>query len=199
MRYQPGHKAQTRERIVAAAERAFSASGYAGVGVDGLAEQAGITSGAFYGHFRSKAEVFRAAAVAGLGRLREGIGTFHATPGQPWIRAFMRHYLAPPFRQGLEGGCALPSLSGEVARSDPETRRFYEAEMLRLLDTLADNMPEDAASPARARAWAMLALLAGGATLARSVEDPAVAQELAAAVTEAVVRVTGEGLQGAGQ
>ena len=196
MRYQPGHKAQTRDRIVAAAERAFSASGYAGVGVDALAQGAGITSGAFYGHFRSKAEVFRAAAVAGLTRLRQGIGTFHARPDQPWIRAFMGHYLAPPFRQGLEGGCALPSLSGEVARSDPETRSFYEAEMLRLLDTLAANMPDDgpdgADVPARTRAWAMLALLAGGATLARSVEDPAVAQELAAAVTEAVVRVTGE-------
>jgi len=192
MRYQPGHKAETRQRILRAAERAFSASGYGGVGVDALAEQAGVTAGAFYGHFRSKAEVFRAAAAAGLTRLRLGIEMFHVRLEQPWIRAFMEHYLAPPFRQGLEGGCALPSLSAEVARADASTRSFYEAEMLGLLDTLTANMPEADGSTARTRAWAMLALLAGGATLARSVEDSAVAQEIAAAVTDTVVLVTGE-------
>ncbi|MGI4944284.1 MAG: TetR/AcrR family transcriptional regulator, partial [Janthinobacterium lividum] len=64
MRYAPGHKAETRDRILSAAEIAFGIHGYDGVGVDGLAAQAGITSGAFYGHFRSKAEVFRVAAVA---------------------------------------------------------------------------------------------------------------------------------------
>ena len=191
MRYAPGHKAETRDRILRAAERAFSLHGYDGVGVDGLAAQAGITSGAFYGHFRSKAEVFRAAAVAGLQRLRSGVAQFHAQPAQPWVRPFMQHYLAPPFRQGLEGGCALPSLSAEVARSDPGTRSCYEAEMLRLVDTLAASLPA-ASLPARHRAWAMMALLAGGATLARSVEDAGVAAEITAAVTNTVAAVTGE-------
>jgi len=191
MRYAPGHKAETRDRILSAAERAFSIHGYDGVGVDGLAAQAGITSGAFYGHFRSKAEVFRAAAVAGLQRLRGGIVQFHAQPDRPWVRPFMQHYLAPPFRQGLEGGCALPSLSAEVARSDPGTRACYEAEMLRLVDTLAASLP-NASLTARRRAWAMMALLAGGATLARSVEDAGVAAEIAAAVTDTVAAITGE-------
>ena len=103
----------------------------------------------------------------------------------------MQHYLAPPFRQGLEGGCALPSLSAEVARSDPGTRACYEAEMLRLVDTLAASLP-NASLTARRRAWAMMALLAGGATLARSVEDAGVAAEIAAAVTDTVAAITGE-------
>ena len=191
MRYAPGHKAETRDRILDAAERAFGKHGFDGIGVDGLAAQAGITSGAFYGHFRSKAEVFRAAAAAGLQRLQAGIRCFHAEPSRPWVRRFMEHYLAPPFRQGLEGGCALPSLSSEVARSDPGTRASYEAELLRLLDALADNLP-DGDVPARRRAWAMMALLAGGATLARSVESASVAAEIAAAVTDTVAAVTGE-------
>ncbi len=191
MRYAPGHKAETRDRILSAAEIAFGVHGYEGVGVDGLAAQAGITSGAFYGHFRSKAVVFCAAAVAGLQRLRQGIERFHEQPGRPWVRPFMQFYLKPPFRQGLEGGCALPSLSAEVARSDSSTRACYEAEMLRLMDTLTANLP-DSAIPARRRAWAMMALLAGGATLARSVEDATVAAEIAAAVTDTVAAVTGE-------
>ena len=190
MRYAPGHKAETRERILSAAERVFGRQGFAGIGVDGLAQEAGVTSGAFYGHFRSKGEVFRAAAVAGLTRLREGIAAFRTQPG--WIRPFMETYLAPPFRQGKEGGCALPSLSGEVARSCPETRAAYQAEMLRVVDELMASLPADSNCP-RTRAWAMLALLAGGATLARTVEDVEIGKEIAAAVTDAVIKVSGEG------
>jgi len=192
MRYGPGHKAETRERILEAAERAFRTHGYAGVGVDGLAAAAGITSGAFYGHFRSKAEAFRAAAAAGLLRLRRGIEDFHGRSGPGWVRPFMQAYLAPPLRQGQPGGCALPSLAAEVARADAQTRACYEAELLRLVETLVANLPPDADAPARQRAWAMLALLAGGATMARAVEDAGVALEIAAAVTDAVVRVAGE-------
>ncbi len=190
MRYAPGHKAETRERILSAAERAFGKQGFDGVGVDGLAQEAGVTSGAFYGHFRSKGEVFRAAAVAGLTRLREGIAAYRTQPR--WVRPFMEAYLAPPFRQGVEGGCALPSLSGEVARSCPETRQAYQAEMLKVVDELMATLPADAAC-ARTRAWTMLALLAGGATLARTVEDVELGKEIAAAVTDAVVKISGEG------
>ena len=86
----------------------------------------------------------------------------------------------------------MPSLSAEVARSCPETRSYYEAEILRLVEALSAALPPDTAIPARQRAWAMLALLAGGATLARSVEDGTVALEIAAAVTEMVVRASGE-------
>lgn len=69
VRYAKGHKQESRARIVAAAGRGFRRLGYGGIGVDGLAREADVTHGAFYGHFRSKAEAFRAAVVAGLREL----------------------------------------------------------------------------------------------------------------------------------
>ncbi len=192
MRYAAGHKAMTRDRILCAAERAFSAEGYAGVGVDALAEQAGITSGAFYGHFKGKAELFREAAVAGLTRLRQGIEAFREREGAGWIAPFIRHYLAPPFRQGLEGGCALPSLSGEVARSTPETRTAYEAAMRAVHASLSGSLPGPGRLPPDQRAWAMLAMLAGAANMARAAESEATGQEIAAAVTAALNLLSGE-------
>src|ERR1700759_2288391 len=59
-----------RARLVDAARRGFRASGFGGAGVDALAKGAGLTSGAFYAHFDSKAEAFRLAVVAGLSFLR---------------------------------------------------------------------------------------------------------------------------------
>ena len=60
VRYGKGHKEESRQRIVAAAGRGFRKLGYGGIGVDGLAREANVTHGAFYGHFRSMAEAFRA-------------------------------------------------------------------------------------------------------------------------------------------
>lgn len=49
---------RTREAILAAATRCFGKSGYPGCGLDAIAQTAGITKGAIYTHFASKAELF---------------------------------------------------------------------------------------------------------------------------------------------
>ena len=52
-----------RERLVEAAGRGFRTGGFGGAGVDALAKGAGLTSGAFYAHFDSKAEAFRSLPI----------------------------------------------------------------------------------------------------------------------------------------
>ena len=59
-------KEETRKRILDAASRSFRTYGYTGVGVDGLAKEAAVTSGAFYSHFGSKSAGFDLALEAGL-------------------------------------------------------------------------------------------------------------------------------------
>jgi AcrR family transcriptional regulator len=48
----------TRERILAQAERLFADHGFNGVTMPAIAEASGITAGAIYRHFKSKAELF---------------------------------------------------------------------------------------------------------------------------------------------
>eukprot|EP01035_Chromulina_nebulosa_P064375 gene64375-88041_t len=78
MRYRDGRKEQTRERILAAAGGCFRRAGYAGIGVDGLAKEAGVTSGAFYAHFGSKRAAFEAALAGGMQELGAAIAAFRA-------------------------------------------------------------------------------------------------------------------------
>lgn len=118
---------QTRERVLDAAGRAFRVHGYAGVGVDALARAAGVTSGAFYGHFRSKADAFGAAALDGLRRLRAGVERARARCGDGWLEALAGFYLGAEHRRDTAGGCALPSLSADVARADEATRGAPDA------------------------------------------------------------------------
>ena len=81
----------------------------------------------------------------------------------------------------------MPSFSPEVARADEASRTVYQAELLRLVEAVADGMPEALdESGRRAAAWTLLAQLAGGVMLARAVPDAALAAEIAAAVRASI-------------
>jgi len=185
VRYTQGHKEESRARIVDAAGRGFRSHGYGGIGVDGLAREAGVTHGGFYGHFSSKAEAFKAAVVSGLQGLRDGVEAVRAEQGKNWIGAFVAFYMGPKRTCTLADACTLPSLSAEIERSDPAIREAYQAELQRVMESIAAGLPAGSDSERAAQAWVLLSLLAGGVTLARAVPDPAVAEQIATAVQRA--------------
>jgi TetR/AcrR family transcriptional regulator, transcriptional repressor for nem operon len=189
-RYAQGHKEESRSRIVEALGRGFRREGYGGIGVDGLAREAGVTHGAFYGHFRSKAEAFGAAVVAGLSELRQGVEAIRAEQGAGWLAAFAAFYMGWKRTCDLADACTLPSLSAEVERADPQARAAYETELRQVMAAVAAGLDgvSDANSQGErdARAWVLLSLLAGGVTLARAVPTEATSEEIAAAVLKAV-------------
>mgnify|MGYP003580692064 CR=1 FL=1 len=57
---------ENREKVVAAAAKLFRERGLAGVGIDALAEAAGLAHGAVYSHFGSKDELAAEAVRAAL-------------------------------------------------------------------------------------------------------------------------------------
>jgi AcrR family transcriptional regulator len=70
--------------MLEAAGRGFRSQGYDGIGVDGLAKGAGVTSGAFYAHFGSKAAAFDAALAAGLDEVIAAIPEYQLKYGDAW-------------------------------------------------------------------------------------------------------------------
>jgi TetR/AcrR family transcriptional regulator, transcriptional repressor for nem operon len=61
MRYSSGHKAQTRQRIVASACRLFTSKGYDATSIGEIMADCGLTTGGFYAHFTNKAELYEEA------------------------------------------------------------------------------------------------------------------------------------------
>lgn len=142
MRYSAEHKQETRTRVIAAAGRVFRQEGYGGAGIDALTKAAGVTNGAFYGHFKSKGEAFRTAVLAGLEELRQGIAALKASQPKDWLTTFVGYYLGYKRTCDLGESCALPSLSPDVMRADDETRSAYTAELKRLIEEVAVGLPE---------------------------------------------------------
>lgn len=172
-----------------AAGKAFRRHGLSGIGVDGLAKGANLTSGAFYFHFPSKLTAFAAAVRAGLEDLREGIAAFQADHGKGWLQAFTAFYMGNRRTCELGDGCALPSLSAEVERAGDEVRSAYEEELRLVAATMAEEL-EPTSLTQQEQAWALLAMLSGGVNLARAVQDPVLSEEIASAVQKAAGALT---------
>jgi TetR/AcrR family transcriptional repressor of nem operon len=188
-RYAPGHKEQARARILAAVGRGFRKRGYGGIGVDGLAKEASVTSGALYGHFASKEAAFKEAVVTGIDELRAGVEALRAEHGAKWVEVFVDFYLGHRRVCDLSESCALQSLTPEVQRSDVETKAAFEAEMTKVARAVADGLAGTDDADRLQRAWALLAILSGGVTLARAVADPAVSNRIAASIRDSAIAV----------
>ena len=183
MRYSIEHKQETRERILDAAARLFRREGYGGSGIGPLTKEAGVTNGAFYGHFKSKSEAFRAVVLSGMQQLKEAIATLKAGQGMHWRRAFIAFYLGQRRTCNIDESCALVSLSPEVMRADDETRDAYEKILASIVDEVSSGLGDLPGDDHDDRAIALLSLLAGGVTLARAVRDPALSERIAHAVS----------------
>lgn len=192
MRYKPGQKEETKEKMVKAASLNFRRHGFAGIGVDGIAKAANVTSGAFYQHFGSKDGAFNAAVNAGLDEVIKGIPMFEKRDGDKWVKAFAAYYLGKTHRDNLAGGCAITSLTPEIVRSSEQTQKAFEEKMLIIIDLIAEGLDGGTLSDRQDRAWAMLSILIGGLTLSRAVKSQKTADKISASIIEAAIAAAGK-------
>jgi TetR/AcrR family transcriptional regulator, transcriptional repressor for nem operon len=172
----------TKERILEAAARGFRTKGYSGIGIDALAKSAGVTSGAFYGHFRSKEAAFIEAMVGGLTEFRVGIEQLRRDRGDHWVVALLDYYFGKQHRDNLAKGCALPIFSPEVIRAEDRVRFAYQTELVKLNESISTGLSSSDETKNHDQAWVLMSLLVGGVTLSRAVRDEDLSDQIAAAV-----------------
>lgn len=187
MRYNTGHKEEARTRMVAAAGRGFRRKGFGGIGVDGLAKEAEVTSGAFYGHFASKEAAFEAAVAAGMDDLAAGVRFFREQHGAKWLERFVDFYVGERRTCELGEACALQALSPEVSRGTDGVKALFEEHMLDVLKAVAEGLEGRTPQERLDKAWGLLSLLSGGVTLARAVADPAQSKAIASGIRKAAL------------
>ena len=187
MRYKPEQKEQTRQRIIIAAAQSFRKAGYSGIGVDGLAKGASVTSGAFYGHFKSKEAVFKEVVANGLEGLYSAITDFKQQYGEHWWEEFADFYTSLKRTCDLTDACPLQTLTPEVGRSNEDIRDIFETGLLKVVKLASSEQADGASQEERDKIWASLAMLIGGVTLARAVSDEELSEEIGTAVRNEVV------------
>ena len=128
MRYGKDQKQATRQRILEAAGRRFKQDGIDGAGVAAVMSDAGLTNGAFYGHFTSKEDLV---ANVLADQLRAQRHSFDAQPSdRAGLEAFIRSYLSPQHRDQCADGCPSAALLDEIARRPAATRQVFTDELM---------------------------------------------------------------------
>ena len=191
MRYKTDHKEKTHQKMLEATGRGFREHGYAGIGVDGLAKAAGVTSGAFYSHFGSKDGAFEAALTAGLDEVIEALPKLQKEHGVKWVDAFAEYYLGKTHRSSLDCGCAMASLTSEAVRFDAKVHGIYEKKMSKIADLIGNGLTGSSNEDRRARAWSMLGVLIGGINIARAMKSSKAAGEVAESIKAAAIKAAG--------
>lgn len=183
MRYEKGHKDETRRRIVETAARRFRTDGIEATGIAGLMADAGLTHGGFYAHFPSKEDLVQSAVEAALRDRREtliaAVDKARADGGDG-LEAIVERYLHAAHRDHPEDGCAIAALAPELARSSARVRETLVRETDALIDLIAGQFPVASPAAARATATAILGLMVGTLQLARAAPDRAASDAMLA-------------------
>lgn len=181
-------KEQTRQRIIVAAGEGIRQRGYGGMGVDGIAKGAGVTSGAIYAHFGSKDKVFEASVMAGMQDFVDGVYFWRESKGDNWLTPFIQWYLSTERREDIIGGCALPGLTADVTRAGANVHSAYEKLLDTLVVAIAEGLPEKIAMQDRKNtALSLLSVLTGAVLMSRAVDDAKVASTIADAAKNAAI------------
>lgn len=177
MPYSVEHKHETRQRILESARRLFNSRGFAEVSIDEVMDNAGLTRGGFYRHFKDKGELYA-----------EAVRWFLCEEApKPWQRPrrsaarksraerIVDAYFSRDHFDDRESCCPLVALPSDVSRAGPAVKGAYQDVLRKLLGLLQDDL---AGPGAHERALSLVALCVGGMVVARSVEDPALARDL---------------------
>lgn len=180
MRYERGRKDASRSRIMEVAAERFRGDGIAASGLATIMSDAGLTNGAFYPHFRSKAELVRESIAAALEAQSHQLEEALASGGP---EGAIEAYLSRAHRDNPEKGCASAALLPELARQPPETRKLYTDRFLSLVRQVSAALPQTEES--EGVALGVLATLIGALQLARAVEGMELSDRILAAGADA--------------
>jgi TetR/AcrR family transcriptional repressor of nem operon len=169
MRYGKDQKQATRQRIVEAAGRRFKQDGIDGAGVAAVMSDAGLTNGAFYGHFSSKEDLVANVLADQLRAQRHSFDAQHSD--RAGLAAFVRSYLSAQHRDECADGCPSAALLDEIVRRPAATRQVFTDELMGVIDDIASRLDPTDVEAARTDALTLFGLMVGTLQLARALTD----------------------------
>lgn len=189
--------AEHRRTILETAARLFRERGFGDVGVAEIMQESGLTHGAFYGHFRSKAHLAEEACREAF--LKSLAGWDDA----PDLATILERYLSPPHRDQPSKGCPISAFGIEISRQPEHVQQQYTEGLRHQLRRLSALLPPGGTEAERWEdSFTLLSTMVGAVTLARGLAgtDPALSDEILTSVRGSLCRhVLGETAQGAAE
>ena len=176
MRVSKEQNAEHHRAIIEAASRLFRKRGFDAVTVVDIMQEAGLTHGAFYGHFSSKtALAAEACRLAFEKRLAEWTDEMSLSDA-------LDLYFCVGHRDDASSGCPMASLVSKIANLDKVIQKQFSRGVSTYVDKITDRLAGRGIRKPQARkqAAAIISTMIGSVALARSVSatDPELSSEL---------------------
>jgi len=170
MGFSQAQKAESRQRVVDTAARQIREHGLEALGVADCMRSAGLTHGAFYGHFSSRDALIVAALEQAMTRGEARVmsrATDAAEHSKTPFEAIADAYLHPAHADNPGTGCALCALAGDAVHATADVKALYTTHLRRL----ADQLTQAAGSGGETLGLGVATTIVGAITLARAVDD----------------------------
>jgi TetR/AcrR family transcriptional repressor of nem operon len=178
VRLTKAQRAENHDRIVGVAARLFREKGVDGVGIDEIMETAGLTHGAFYGHFPSKVALIAEAGAYALDQSGPKRFEGDIAPGSEMRFADLaRGYLSTDHRDHPGQGCAIATLAADIGRQGEAVQAQFARHVDAQFDEIAAWFPGDRKA-ARREAIVKYATMVGALVIARSVGKGPLSEEI---------------------
>lgn len=212
MGYSQAQKAESRKKVVQTAARQLRENGIEALGVADCMRSAGLTQGAFYGHFESRDALIVEALKLALGesearmasRREKGAAAAAAsadTNSAPdatsacrdaMLQETVEAYLGQQHYRNPGAGCTLCALAGEARHAAPDVKALLTAHLRRAAASMAQATAAGTGTDALSesdtqRGLGLMALIVGAMTLARAVDDETLAASILTAARTMVL------------
>jgi TetR/AcrR family transcriptional repressor of nem operon len=194
VRYPAEQKAETHEKILAAATRSFREHGSETNGIGQVMKELGLTKGGFYRHFDSKGDLYATAVARAFEELGDRMAAVAAAaPKGTGLRAVIEHYLSTGHLDSPGIGCPLAALASEIARQPLDVRQRINQSMLGYRERMLRYIPGRAVEDKRALAFILFSGMAGVLVAARALADPQDRERMLAAARSFYVQTFAPG------
>jgi TetR/AcrR family transcriptional regulator, transcriptional repressor for nem operon len=179
--------AQSREELVRSASNLMRSRGFDGVGIDAIAEGAGLTAGAFYRHFESKQALLVEVVQRAMAQAAEHMPSIGSAED---VTQFVAAYLAQRKFKRLLAGCVVAAMSPDLLRNGDAVQAHAAHYVQQIHAAMVQALAPVPAEQAKAIAWHILSAATGGLILARLM-----GAKLGAEIDHAVVANTADLVQ----
>lgn len=172
-------KEESRANILKSASKLFKTKGFAKTGVDELMENAGLTAGAFYAHFDSKAELLEESLRFSFEKARKHLlaGT-ESLSGDELVEQTLRNYVSPAHRDHPELGCAIPAMGSELAQGPVGPKKLISEYIERWIAFFTRHRSGGSVQERREESIQLVCQAIGAVMLSRQVNDPQFSEEI---------------------
>lgn len=183
-----------RNALIAAASKLFQVQGLAATGVAQISEEAGLTQGAFYAHFKSKTLLIQAACQKAFSTGQSAWMAMRANPAND-LKTIVDSYVSPMHVDAPADGCPMAAYASEIKSQNALVKDTFAQGLHDMAGVLIDVLKKDFDDEdARRNALFFMCSMVGTVALARATvsADPKLSAEIITATRESLLLAAGK-------